>query len=468
MSRLRSCTWRGPAGQTLLVVLTIMLAVTVSAGSFIWYMNRQQARAGLRYRTVAALSLAQAGVRRALAVFEGTAPDGSPGRLWRPVGYEEVVAAGSLGGGFRLTVTPERDGAVVVTSDGTAGGVTRRLRARVYLASPALLAGVSAAGSVQVGAPSGAVTIVAYAAPADRPWVHIAAATEVWFFTADFPLNDAAAALPAGPVDLLPGASAGAGAADPVQLLLGAEASLALGGDRRPVDPSALRAAGLRVEDPWRPDPFPAIPGVDQDFYRDLAAANSANAEINRQAGELANDPDLRKKPDSFYDAEQFARVVRFLASRTDPPELRGILYVAGRVTIPPDVDLRLADGALVAGNTVKLEEGARFTVSHTAGTRRLPAVLVLGTGGLVLSAHAELLAHGLVYAAQTIEVTPDAGLRVVGAVASNDPGISVRVRGALTVRYDPAVLGTPGLRVAGRAPVTAWAAEWQEEMVQR
>jgi hypothetical protein len=45
----------------------------------------------------------------------------------------------------------------------------------------------------------------------------------------------------------------------------------------------------------------------------------------------------------------------------------------------------------------------------------------------------------------------------------SNDPGISFRNLGVVVIRYDPAVLGTPGLDVADGAPVVAWVAAWQE-----
>ena len=50
-----------------------------------------------------------------------------------------------------------------------------------------------------------------------------------------------------------------------------------------------------------------------------------------------------------------------------------------------------------------------------------------------------------------------------MGALVSNDPGLSFRNLGRVVIRYDPAVLGTPGFRVAEDAPVVAWVAVWQE-----
>jgi len=67
---------RRQQGIALLVVLVILLAVGASSTAFIWFMQRQQTRSGLRYRSAAALAVAEGGVHRALAVLEGTAPEG--------------------------------------------------------------------------------------------------------------------------------------------------------------------------------------------------------------------------------------------------------------------------------------------------------------------------------------------------------------------------------------------------------
>lgn len=72
--------------------------------------------------------------------------------------------------------------------------------------------------------------------------------------------------------------------------------------------------------------------------------------------------------------------------------------------------------------------------------------------------------AHGLVYASRVIDFGEDAVVDIVGAIAGADRGLSIRTLAAtLIVRYDPAVLGTPGLRVLPDAPVVAWIALWEE-----
>jgi hypothetical protein len=59
-----------------------------------------------------------------------------------------------------------------------------------------------------------------------------------------------------------------------------------------------------------------------------------------------------------------------------------------------------------------------------------------------------------------------DDGARVdvIGVVLTGDPDLSFRnASGAVVIRYDPAVMGTPGLRLPADAPVVAWVAAWQE-----
>jgi len=59
---------------------------------------------------------------------------------------------------------------------------------------------------------------------------------------------------------------------------------------------------------------------------------------------------------------------------------------------------------------------------------------------------------------------TYDAQVHIVGSVIGADPVISVNnLAATVVIRYDPAVLGTPGLRVPADAPVVAWVAGWEE-----
>src|SRR3990170_7799580 len=163
--------------MALLVVLVIMLAVASSSASFVWFMNQQQTRAGARYRAAAATAVAEAGVHKALSVLERVNPDGpSPVRTWRPGAYSEPVRAGALEGRFTVSMADEADGAILITSIGETGGLTRRLRARVYLASPALLVALYGASLVRFERPPASLVIVPYSAGiGDRPWIHIAA-----------------------------------------------------------------------------------------------------------------------------------------------------------------------------------------------------------------------------------------------------------------------------------------------------
>jgi hypothetical protein len=112
----------------------------------------------------------------------------------------------------------------------------------------------------------------------------------------------------------------------------------------------------------------------------------------------------------------------------------------------------------------VELAEGASLEIIHSPQTRTLPGLLVLDTGSLVVTQGARLRVHGLVYARKTIDAGKDARVDVVGAVLGDDPESSFRTFGAsVVIRYDPAVLGTPGLRAPPHVPIVAWVAAWEE-----
>jgi hypothetical protein len=84
--------------------------------------------------------------------------------------------------------------------------------------------------------------------------------------------------------------------------------------------------------------------------------------------------------------------------------------------------------------------------------------------GALLLTQQAQLRAHGLVYVNRVIDLWAGSHLDVVGAVIGNDHGLSFRNLGAtVLIRYDPAVLGTPGLRAPAGASLIAWVAAWEE-----
>jgi hypothetical protein len=62
------------------------------------------------------------------------------------------------------------------------------------------------------------------------------------------------------------------------------------------------------------------------------------------------------------------------------------------------------------------------------------------------------------------IDLGRDARVDVVGAVLGTDPELSVRsYASSVVIRYDPAVMGTPGLRVEAGAAAITWIAAWEE-----
>lgn len=66
--------------------------------------------------------------------------------------------------------------------------------------------------------------------------------------------------------------------------------------------------------------------------------------------------------------------------------------------------------------------------------------------------------------AGNVIELGEQSGVEVVGALVGRASGLSLRNVGAtVALRYDPAVLGTVGLRVHPTDPVVAWVASWEE-----
>lgn len=460
----------GDAGMALLVVLVILLAVGSSSASFIWFMNQQQARAGARYRAAAAVAAAEAGVHRALAVLEGAAPapDGAQGRAWRPAGYTERMWARGVESWFTLTLSDADGGAILVTSVGHAGGISRRLRARVFLPSPVLLAAMHGAGLIRIEKAPAAIVLRAYGQAGDRPWVHMAAGRGVWFAATDVSVNDPAVAVEAGPGPVDPPGTPATTRLDtggPARLLLARDAELLIGADRRRLEIEQLREGGIHLAQiVVREQALPAPPEVNTAYYQALAAASRANAALNEAAGTYLGDADLARKADSLYTTAEFRRVLSYLRGVEPAPALRGLIYVSGGVAIGDGQRVRITDGALVTEGSVVVGEGAGLEVTHSAATRTLPGVVVAREGALVVSAGATLRAHGLVYASRVIDLGEGAVADIVGVIVGADRGLSIRTLAAtLVVRYDPAVLGTPGLRVAPEAPVIAWIAQWEE-----
>jgi hypothetical protein len=457
------------AGMVLLTMLVVLVLAAGSSALLVWRMNQQQSQAGARMRAAIALHAAEAGVHRALAVLESVAPDGTAPRSWRPAAYSEVVRSGGLEGRFTVAVTDGSGGAILITSTGETGSITRRLRARVHLASPALLAGLYGAGVVHVERPPASLAVIPYGRGiGDRPWIHIAAGTGVVFATTDVSINAPGRAFEVGPGPLDSTGAAGPLSTSrpaPVRFLLARGAELTLGPRRDPVNIKQLRALGVYVEGiVLRSEALPALPEVDRTHYADLAAANTANAALNEAAGEYLGDAELSRKRDSLYGRVEFERLMAYVAAVRPSAQLRGVIYLRGGLSLAAGQHLRIEDGTLVAEGAVFLSQGALLEVTHSAATRTLPGLLVLDGGALIVTRQARLRAHGLVYASGMIDLGMGATIDIVGAVLGRDPEISFRnFASSATIRYDPAVLGTPGLIVPAGSPIVAWVAAWEE-----
>ena len=204
-------------------------------------------------------------------------------------------------------------------------------------------------------------------------------------------------------------------------------------------------------------------PEVDRIFYQSKASLNTSNAALNEVAGKLAGDAILERKQDSLYSVDQFERLQSYLMAEQRPPRLRGVIYVRGPVSLTERRGLHVSEGTLVTEGTVYLDRGASLAITHSAATRTLPGLVILNGGGLIVT-KANLRVHGLVYSSRVISARDDAHLDIVGAVLSDDPDISFwNLASTVVIRYDSAVLGTPGLRAPKSGPLVAWVAAWDE-----
>ncbi len=415
------------------------------------------------------MTLAEAGVHQALSFLEAAAPDGGPGRTWRPTAYTESVRVGPFEGRLTLSLIDDAGGAVVVTSLGEVAGIVRRLRARVYLAPPALLVALNGASFIRLERPPAATLLLPYGAGVgERPWIHMAAGRGIWLATSGASINDPSPDFVIGPGPL--DAPAGAGSMlppprpMPVRLALARGAELLLDPGYQRVDVQQLQAVGAHIGGVLRSEGLQLMPEVDRSFYQALAAGNTSNADLNGAAGRFVGDRDLEHKLDSLYSQREFSQLQMTLKAGLLPRPLTGIVYVEGRVAMDEGQRMQIADGALVTEGTVYISQGSSLEITHSSATRTLPGILVLDEGALVVTYGARLRVHGLVYANRVIEIGEGAHVDIIGGVLGNDRRMSFRNSGGIVViRYDPAVLGTPGLRVPIDAPVVAWVSSWEE-----
>lgn len=461
---------RGPqSGVVLLATLVILLVVGISSASFVWFMNQQQSRAGARLRSAAAAAAAEAGVHRVLAIFEASALLEGAGRAWRPRDYSETLEAGGMAARFTVTAAEAPGGTIVLMSTGEAGGAVRRLRARVRLASPALLAGIYGTSIVRLAGPPSATFVVPYGRLGDLRWIHIASGQGVWMASTSVSLNEPGArpAAGPGPADAPgpPGRVALVPRGEGLRVLLAEAADFRVDDVHQPLDATRLWAMGFpHAITVGRQDALPAPPAVDRALYQAWADANVANSDVNRAVGVRLGEATLEGKSGSRYTAEEFQSLLDYLAVRSALPPLRGVVYVTGPVRLRAGQRLRIVDGALVTEGRIHVEADAVLEVTHGAGARTLPAILALDEGELLLDAGARLRAHGLVYVTRVFELTERADAEVVGGIVSTGQGFSfVNAGGRAVIRYDPAVLGTPGLLPASGRPVVTWVVAWED-----
>jgi hypothetical protein len=185
---------------------------------------------------------------------------------------------------------------------------------------------------------------------------------------------------------------------------------------------------------------------------------------VNKAAGEHAGDVDLARKRDSLYAPGEFAKVQAYFDSALGHPVLRGVVYLRGGLSLVEDQALHIEDGSLIVDGAVFIGQRASLTVTHSAATRTLPGLIMLNNGGLVATGHVRMRVHGLIYSSRVISIGEGASVEGVGAVLGADHGLSFRnFASTVLIRYDPAVLGTPGLRLPANARAVAWVAAWEE-----
>ncbi|MGH2404352.1 MAG: hypothetical protein ACRDGN_07785, partial [bacterium] len=256
-------------------------------------------------------------------------------------------------------------------------------------------------------------------------------------------------------LDAVPPMHARAGQIDLV--LAGAAAQLFSGIDLAAVsldklrrDVPALGIRGVRVRQPL------AAPSVDLNAYRTLAAANIANAAVNRAAGEGGADAGLRDKSHSRYTAEEFETLLDYIKDHPTHT-LRGMVFVEGDVHFDEEVRVTIADGALVAAGDIAVGERARLEVRHGQAARGLPGLVAWEDGAIEIEENATVIADGLVLAAGDVDIAAGV-LDVIGAIAAKN---FYNTDGTVVVRYDSGVLATVGLRRVGKG--LAERLTWQE-----
>ncbi|MGQ0571577.1 MAG: pilus assembly PilX family protein [Armatimonadota bacterium] len=440
-------------GQALLMVVVVMLILQMFAGVFLARVSFEQRLAGGSTRSLAALYLAEAGLQKALWVLE----EGKD--LTLP--YQEALGVGT----FAIEALEHLPGGLIsVVVRGDAANVRRRLRVLARAGPPALAYGVYGQHSLRFDGRARTYLLPFRAGGGDcRCAGNLAASGEVRFESPHVLLNTfhgSRLPLRDGTIDdyALLGSSA---VVDPAQglvdLVLAGGARLTSGIAHKPIELEELRRyvgeLGIR-----RLKVRPALqgPSFEVDQYRALAEANTANTLLNRAAAEAGGAAGLRVKPHSRYIAEEFETVLDYLKGGPRRA-LQGVVFVEGDVDLVEGDKLIIADGALVVEGDIVIGPGARLEVHHGPTARTLPGVVAWGKAAIDIEEEAVAVVDGLVLTDGDVVVFAGI-LDVIGAVTARN---FVTKNGTVVVRYDAAVLATPGFQKIGKG--LAVPVSWQE-----
>jgi hypothetical protein len=444
-------------GHALVIVLVVMLVVQLTAWGFLMWVNAEQRLAGGATRSLAAFYLAEAGLQKALwQLEEGRFGEAVPGGWFAP--REEAMGAGTFAVDEFEYLS---DGVLSIVVRGDVGRVRRRLKGLVRVGPQPLAYGVYARGSIVFDGSARTYVLSPRSARSGcRRGGDLAAGGEVRFDSPSVALNSFRGRDLSLREGIIPDrALLGAGSPDPdlglVDVVLAGNAELKSGKSRTLVDLAELRqqVGELGIRRVRVREAIPAL-SIAMDRYRGLAEANTANAPLNAAAGWTSARASLRAKAHSRYSEGEFEAILGYL--RDHPGRtLRGLVFVEGDVELGEGASLIIPDGALVVAGDIALKDGARLQVRHGPNTRALPGIIAGGEAIIEIAKEAAVTVDGLVLAGSRVDVLGGT-LDVVGAVAT---GSFVNKDGIVTVRYDPEVLVTTGLRrtAKGAAELVSW-----------
>lgn len=435
-------------GQALVIVLVVTLVLQVAAWAFLSGMFVELRLAGGGTRSLAALHLADAGLRKTLWTLESELSTASDS----PEGAEPNQELGS--GTFAVeTVEPLPNGLIALVVRGDVAGTVRRVKALVRAGPEAL--GYSLFVRQMATFEGEARTYVVpcrAGASGCRRGGHLAAGEGVRFVNSGITFNEYrgdSLTLREGDIadaSILGSAAASNPALGFVDIVLAGDSQLRFGAETSAISLVDLRRriSGLGIGNVRHRGPVQE-PVIDVARYRLLAEANTANAAMNSAAANLGRQPSLRIKTHSRYTEEEFIDLLDYIQGQPSRT-LQGVVFVDGNVLLKEENRVVIVDGALVVKGDIEVTPGARLEIRHGDTSRTLPGMLVVGPRNILLE-QATIVVDGLIFSGGDVHVLGGV-LDVAGAVvAQNYLGRG----GTAVIRYDAAVLSTVGLHRAGR-----------------